>query len=79
MTPRNKWGVLALPLIFAFIAISDLLLATMGGHAIQAPRMSLDMITAGNSYDEASNTMVVGPIENCSTSPRSCRTSGGRS
>jgi len=31
--------------------------------------MSLDMITAGNSYDEASNTMSIGPIENCSASP----------
>ena len=30
--------------------------------------MALDMITAGNTYDEASNTMVLGPIENCSTS-----------
>lgn len=68
MTPGSKWGLLTLSLIAAFVAVAGLLLLERGGHAVQAPRMALDMVTAGNTYDEASNTMVLGPIENCSTS-----------
>jgi DNA-binding CsgD family transcriptional regulator len=36
--------------------------------SIPAPRMSLDMETAGSSYDDVANTMTVGPINNCVTS-----------
>jgi len=68
MTPRSKWGLLPLSLIAAFVAIAGLLMLERGGHAAQTPRMALDMVTGGNTYDEASNTMATGPIENCSTS-----------
>jgi hypothetical protein len=36
--------------------------------AVQNPTISLDMVTAGNTYDEATNTMTVGSTENCLTS-----------
>ena len=37
-------------------------------EAIQAPKMSLDMVTSGNTYDSATNSMSVGGIDNCLTS-----------
>src|SRR6266540_4266689 len=36
-------------------------------QATQAPRISLDMVTSGNSYDDATNTMTVGSVDNCLT------------
>ncbi len=36
-------------------------------EAIQAPTMSLDMVTTGNSYDDSTNTMSVGSVDNCLT------------
>src|SRR5207244_10687263 len=36
-------------------------------EATQAPKMSLDMVTSGNTYDSATNTMTVGSIDNCLT------------
>ena len=38
-------------------------------QAVQSPRVSLDMVTSGNSYDDITNTMTVGTIDNCLTSP----------
>ena len=37
-------------------------------EAAQSPSLSLDMVPAGNTYDEATNTMTVGTIDNCLTS-----------
>ena len=36
--------------------------------AVQDPSLSLDMVLAGNTYDETTNTMTVGTTENCLTS-----------
>jgi hypothetical protein len=37
-------------------------------RAVQNPTISLDMVTAGTSYDSATNTMTVGAVDNCLTS-----------
>jgi hypothetical protein len=63
-------NVKLLPLTMPLAAVAAgaaLLLAESGGSALQAPRMSLDMAIAGTSYDAATNTMVLGPIQNCLT------------
>jgi hypothetical protein len=36
--------------------------------AVQNPSISLDMLTAGNGYDDITNTMTIGTTENCLTS-----------
>jgi len=36
--------------------------------AVQAPRLSLDMQPAGNTYNDSTNSMTVGEVENCLTS-----------
>src|ERR671922_635720 len=41
----------------------------MRSEAVQNPSISLDMVTAGNTYDELNNSMTVGPIDNCLSSP----------
>jgi len=63
---RAKPLLITLPLA-AIVTVAALLLAGGGGRAVQAPRMSLDMVNAGNGYDENANAMTVGTIENCST------------
>jgi len=47
------------------IAAAGFLLFAGEGRAIQSPRLSLDMVPVGNGYDAATNTMTVGPIDNC--------------
>jgi hypothetical protein len=49
-------------------AVAGFLLFAGEGRAIQAPRIGLDMVPAGNGYDAATNTMAVGPIDNCLSS-----------
>ena len=41
------------------------LLSQPPAHATQAPKLSLDMMTSGNSYDSATNSMTVGTADNC--------------
>ena len=53
------------PPLLGIIVITGLLLPEHSSRAVQAPRMSLDMVTDGNAYDETTNTMTVGTIENC--------------
>src|SRR2546427_5240811 len=36
-------------------------------HATQNPRIALDMVTADDSYNESTNSMTVGSIDNCLT------------
>ncbi len=38
-------------------------------QAVQNPSVSLDMVPSGNTYDAGTNTMTVGSIDNCLTSP----------
>jgi hypothetical protein len=66
-----KYRMRLLPAAAAIvIAASGLLLLTgvFTSEAVQNPRISLDMVTSGNAYDETTNTMTVGSIENCLTS-----------
>jgi hypothetical protein len=56
----------------AFLALVAGALAITTGHratkAAQSPSVSLDMVTSGNTYDETTNTMSVGPIDSCLSS-----------
>ena len=45
-----------------------LLSGLLTSHAVQNPRISLDMVTTGNTYDDTTNTMTLGPINSCLTS-----------
>ena len=63
--PGAKPLLITVPLL-ASIVVSALLFQR-SSDALQTPRMALDMAIAGTTYDEASNTMVLGPIENCLT------------
>ncbi len=59
-------GLLALGV---FLTFGSLLLRPLISEAIQSPRISLDMDPTGNTYDPATNTMTVGPIDFCLASP----------
>jgi len=59
--------VLAALLIAASVAF--FLSGLLTSQAVQNPRVSLDMVPSGNTYDASTNTMTVGSIENCLTSP----------
>jgi hypothetical protein len=55
--------------VLGVIAISGIFLYQGGPSlAVQNPTVSLDMVTAGNTYDDVTNTMTVGSTENCLTS-----------
>jgi hypothetical protein len=54
----------ALPLMAVAVALFS---ATLNTSAVQNPRISLDMVTAGNAYDDTTNSMTVGPVDNCVT------------
>lgn len=57
---------LSLLMTVAFVVVPAVLLVPAdSGRAIQAPRISLDMVTDGNSYNESANTMAVGAIDSC--------------
>jgi len=49
-------------------SVAGFLLLAGEGRATQTPRISLDMVPAGNGYDAATNTMTVGAIDNCLSS-----------
>jgi hypothetical protein len=56
--------------VFAGIAGGALFLSgLLTSQAVQNPSISLDMVPAGNSYDDSTNTMTVGSIDNCLSSP----------
>ena len=65
MKHRASLVLFILPPMMGLIAISVLLFSAEGGRATQAPKMGLDMVTIGNSYDAGSNSMTVGTIDNC--------------
>src|SRR2546426_12824785 len=44
-------------------------------RAVQAPNVSLDMVTTGNTYNEATNSMTVGTIDPCLVSATATITS----
>jgi len=59
---------LALLLAAVLSTVAGFLLFAGQGRAVQAPRIGLDMVPAGNGYDAGTNTMTVGPIDNCLSS-----------
>jgi Right handed beta helix region len=62
--------------LLALIVAGGLLFSGhLRSHAIQNPTISLDMVTPGNTYDDTTNTMSVGSIESCLTSPTANRAS----
>ena len=73
-TQREGWVMvyhrtLAVGVAAAVIAASAGLLFSgfLTSHAVQNPTMSFDMVTTGNTYDETTNTMTVGTVDNCLT------------
>jgi Thrombospondin type 3 repeat len=46
-----------------------LISGTLTSRAVQNPTMSFDVDPAGNTYDSATNTMSVGAVDDCLTSP----------
>ena len=65
MKHRASLVLFILPPMMGLIAISVLLFSAEGGRATQAPKVGLDMVPVGNSYDAGSNSMTVGTIDNC--------------
>jgi len=55
----------------AILALGGALLfaGPLTSRAVQSPSISLDMVTVGNTYDETTNTMIVGTVDNCLSSP----------
>src|SRR5919108_207614 len=54
------------------LAVAAIGIAFLSGalttRAVQAPEIAIDMVTTGNAYDDATNTMTVSTTENCLTS-----------
>lgn len=63
----SKPVLLAMPVLAVAIIVLVALLPFAHTSAVQSPRISLDMVTTGNTYDETTNTMVVGAIDSCSS------------
>src|SRR5437667_1256041 len=66
MSSRTLLPAVALLAIVASAAF--LLSGRLTSHAVQNPTISLDMVTTGTTYDDTTNTMTVGTIENTSSS-----------
>ena len=67
---RYNIGLLVLlGLAIASVTGALLFFRPLTSRAVQSPSISLDMMTAGNAYDETTNTMTVGTIDNCLASP----------
>ena len=60
---RLTW--ILLPVTVVGVVASGLFLTSSLTRAVQNPSMSLDMVTTGNTYDDTTNTMTLGTIENC--------------
>jgi hypothetical protein len=59
---------IALPVLALVVAASALTVTLNSTRAVQAPEISLDMDQTGNTYDDATNSMAIGTIENCLSS-----------
>ena len=71
--PRSRETIVAHRILFLFLLIPAASAAfffsgLLTSQAVQDPTVSLDMVTTGNSYDETTNSMTLGSIENCLTS-----------
>src|SRR6266480_5745235 len=59
----------------ALLAIAASAAFLLSGHltsqAVQNPTIALDMVTTGTTYDDTTNTMTVGTIDNSSTGSQS--------
>ena len=52
--------------VAATIAVAFFLLGSRGeSEAVQAPQLGLDMIPTGNTYDDGTNTMTAGAVDEC--------------
>ncbi len=63
--PRSTPPLVSVTFAVAIAALLSMFAHGNEGRAVQAPRMSLDMVPVDNNYDANTNTMVVGPIESC--------------
>ena len=63
--------LVALSLLAVAASIAFLLSSRLISHAVQNPTISLDMVTTGTTYDDTTNTMTVGTIDNSSTGSQS--------
>ncbi len=61
----SKPVLLIIPVLAVAIIVPAVLLPFAHTSAAQTPKMSLDMVTTGNTYDSTTNTMTVGGIEPC--------------
>src|SRR5438309_9064190 len=66
MSARRLLPAMALLAVAAFTAF--LLSGHLTSQAVQNPTISLDMVITGNTYDDSTNAMTVGTIENTSSS-----------
>jgi hypothetical protein len=63
--------ILLASLVAAAASSALLISGLLPSRAVQNPTISLDMVTSGNTYDESTNSMTVGSVENCLTSATS--------
>src|SRR5438874_1597610 len=66
---RLRLTVTAVTVLFALgVAAGALFLSgALTSRAVQAPVISMDMVTTGNSYTDTTNSMTVGTIDSSST------------
>jgi hypothetical protein len=70
-SPLMKHPILGAVAIVGAVAagvLIALLSSAANSRAVQNPTISLDMVPAGNSYDDATNTMSISAIDNCLSS-----------
>jgi len=60
-----KRVLFVVPVLAAGIIAGTLFFSWSTTRAVQNPTISLDMIIAGTTYDDTTNTMTVGTIDNC--------------
>jgi hypothetical protein len=66
-TKMPGWAWLPLTLIPASAAFVSLILLFVPARAAQTPRLALDMVTADDIYNESTNSMTIGSLDNCLT------------
>jgi hypothetical protein len=64
----SRTYLIVFPLSAAFVSFF-FLFVPLTSRATQTPRMSLDWGTADDTYNEATNSMTIGSIDNCLTTP----------
>jgi hypothetical protein len=62
---RRSLQLAVLPTLTVFGVALSVIVGGPPSRAVQAPEISLDMDPTGNTYDENTNSMAVGAIENC--------------